>query len=142
MSVTSRSAHGTKRSEISMSLEAVQDARSWLEALMRVHHRGPTDTWTAARDRVAAEIGLERTYARRLWNRWQEMKDVSGGAYKALLEAYEAECLKHENAALRYRELRMGKNDGCETHQEPPLAGAGMAAMESQSSQAGARAGV
>lgn len=68
---------------------AVVKSRRYLEALTVAHHRGPHDTWTAARDRAAKTVGIERSYAARIWNRWQDMKDVSGEAFMRLSEAYE-----------------------------------------------------
>lgn len=71
---------------------AVVRSRRYLEALTVAHHRGPHDTWTAARDRAAKTAGIERSYAARIWNRWQDMKDVSGEAFMRLSEAYESLC--------------------------------------------------
>lgn len=92
MSDTRRVARDIKRDEGDMSEVAVMEARERLVFLTRCEHRGPTDTWTAARDRTARKIGLDQSYARRLWQRWQDMKDVSGGAYRSLLIAYHAQC--------------------------------------------------
>lgn len=71
---------------------AAAKSRRMLEALVIAHHRGPTDTWTAARDRAAKAAGIERSYAARLWSRWQDMKDVSGEALIRLSAAYVALC--------------------------------------------------
>lgn len=76
---------------------AAAKSRRMLEALVIAHHRGPTDTWTAARDRAAKAAGIERTYATRLWSRWQEMKDVSGEVLIRLSAAYVALCEASEN---------------------------------------------
>jgi len=95
-----------------MSEIAVYEARGWLEALMKRHHRGPADTWTAARDRAAAAAGVEPTYAKRLWQRWETMKDVSGGAYRALQQAYESQCEHNERMAAHHRAVREAIEDG------------------------------
>ncbi|MBB4004450.1 hypothetical protein [Aurantimonas endophytica] len=102
MSDTRRVAHDTKRDEGDMSEMAVIEARERLVFLTIREHRGPADTWTAARDRTARKIGLDPSYARRLWQRWQDMKDVSGGAYRSLLLAYQAQCDRLDEIGDRY----------------------------------------
>lgn len=95
-----------------MSQEAVLEARDMLETLMKREHRGPSDTWTAARDRTAMRIGLEPCQAKRLWQRWQDMKDVSGGVYRALRNAYESQCEHNERMAAHHRAVREAIEDG------------------------------
>lgn len=95
MSDTIHSARGTRSVSLTMT-SAVTHSRAMLIALTVARHRGPADTWTAARDRTADDIGVERTYAARIWNRWQEMKDVSGEALIRLSSAYVALCLHSE----------------------------------------------
>ena len=70
-----------------------------LDALTRQQHRGRGDTWSAARDRAAKLAGVKRSYAKRIWDRWQDMKDVSGEALLKLQAAYDAACEKHEKKA-------------------------------------------
>ncbi len=68
-----------------------EQAAYWLEKIAEAVHRGPRrDTWTSARDRAAAIAGIEASMAKRIWQRWQEMKDVSGEALIKLMVAYEA----------------------------------------------------
>lgn len=125
MSDIRRVVRDTKRGAEVMSEVAVQKAHGWLEALMRAHHRGPTDTWTAARDRAAKAAGVDPTYAKRLWQRWQTMKDVSGGAFLALQEAYEAQCQHNEAMAAHHRAVREAIDDGA-TDEDLVAAGLGI----------------
>ncbi|MDY8108291.1 hypothetical protein U0C82_03890 [Fulvimarina sp. 2208YS6-2-32] len=92
----------TKRAEGKMSDAVAFEARNMLEELMKREHRGPADTWTAARDRKARKIGLEPSYAKRLWQRWETMTDVSGAAYRAIRNAYELECARMDAIADHY----------------------------------------
>lgn len=65
MSDITRVKSDTKRAE-PMSEVAVLEAREMLETLMKREHRGPTDTWTAARDRTAKRVGIAPSQAMRL----------------------------------------------------------------------------
>lgn len=106
MSDARRVARDTKHGEEVMST-AVTEASFYLNELTRIHHRGRGDTLSAARDRAARFAGVERTYAKRIWDRWQSMTDVSGEAYRKLRLAYERACEKHEAAAAAYRAERL-----------------------------------
>ncbi|MEO3387348.1 hypothetical protein [Mesorhizobium sp. CAU 1741] len=86
---------------------AVQESADYLNALARSHHRGRGDTWSAARDRAARAAGIEPSYAKRIWDRWQTMSDVSGEAYRRLRSAYERACEANEQAADRYDAERL-----------------------------------
>jgi hypothetical protein len=101
-----------------MSQVAVQTAYERLEALMKLHHRGPRDTWGAARDRAAKSAGIEPTYAKRLWNRWQTMKDVSGGVFLALQEAYDKQCIHNEAMTALHRQRAEEIRHGGQTDQD------------------------
>lgn len=133
MSDTRLVAHDNKHGRQSMSDVAVQEARQWLEALTVARHRGPRDTWTAARDRTAKEIGLEPSYAARIWHRWDSMKDVSGGAYRRLSLAYTALCERNERAAAEYRARREEIENGPTDEERGPKA-MGMAKVAARSS--------
>ena len=85
-----------KRSVSKTMTTAAAHSRRMLIALTEAHHRGPTDTWTAARDRAAKAAGIDRSYAARIWSRWQDMKDVSGEALIRLSSAYVALCVNSE----------------------------------------------
>lgn len=124
MSDNRRVARDTNRGARNMSQIAVQTAYQRLEALMKVHHRGPRDTWGAARDRAAKSAGIEPTYAKRLWNRWQTMKDVSGGVLLALQEAYDAQCIHNEAMTALHRQRAEEIRNGGANDQKLPAAAA------------------
>lgn len=92
----------TKRGGCDMSDPAVIEAKDWLFALTKLELRGPTDTMTAARDRKARKLKIEPSYAKRIWQRWDTMSDVSGKAYRALRNAYELECARMDAIADHY----------------------------------------
>lgn len=107
---------------------ALKQSADYLVALTRMQHRGRGDTWGAARDRAAKLAGIERSYAKRLWDRWQTMNDVSGEVYLRLREAYEELCLKNEAAAEGYKAERLKlKATRHEINQEPAPEGRGAA---------------
>lgn len=121
---------------------ALFEARNWLEDLMRLHHRGPSDTWTASRDRVADAIGVEPCKLERLWLRWKDMKSVSGGVYRALLrarEAYEAQCTHNEAMAAHHRAVREAIEDGREDGPDGLASILAMAPTKGGSAQASPR---
>ncbi len=93
----------------------------WLNELTKKAHRGRYDTWTAARDKAAAEAKLPRTMAKRIWDRWQSMKDVSGDAVLKLMTAYDKMCEANEQAAAAYRDerLRIARTDHEEASEKP-----------------------
>lgn len=126
MSYTPRVVRDTKRNAKAMSEAAVRLSYERLEFLMKAHHRGPRDTWGAARDRAAKAAGIEPTYAKRLWNRWQTMKDVSGGVFHALAEAYNAQCDHNEAMAALHRQRAEEKRHGRSSHQDGISATSGM----------------
>src|SRR5690554_6906928 len=86
---------------------AVQQSADFLIALATIHHRGRGDTWSAATDSAAQAAGVERSYAKRIWDRWQTMNGVSGEAYVRLRSAYEALCERNEAAANADRAARL-----------------------------------
>ncbi len=105
---------------------ALHEANFYLNELVRMHHRGRGDTLGAARDRAAREAGVPRSYAKRIWDRLDTMKDVSGEAYRKLRIAYEASCERHEAKAAEYRAERMGVRNAVATR---PV-GQGLAASD------------
>jgi|GEM_PF-2304287 len=94
-------------------------AAFWLERLMDESHRGPTDTWTAARDRVAAKAGIEPSMAKRIWQRWRTMTDVSGDTLLKLMLAYDDMCQRNDAAADHYKATRLTLREDHETYNEP-----------------------
>lgn len=114
---------------------AVAKSFRLLEALTIAHHRGPSDTWTAARDRAAEAAGIERSYAARIWNRWQSMKDVSGEALMRLSDAYTAQCEHNEKMAALHRQRREELAHGGEADALVGQPGMGMAPVPARPSQ-------
>lgn len=102
---------------------AVQESVDYLNALAKVHHRGRGDTWGAARDRAARMAGIEPSYAKRIWDRWQTMNDVSGEAYRRLRSAYERVCEANEEAADRNDAERLAMRKTYAVDQKPASAG-------------------
>lgn len=134
MSDITRVKSDTKRAE-PMSEVAVLEAREMLETLMKREHRGPTDTWTAARDRTAKRVGIAPSQAKRLWQRWQDMKDVSGGVYRAIRNAYDAQCEHNEKMAALHRQRREELAHGGEADALVGQPGMGMAPVPARPSQ-------
>ena len=94
-----------------------QEAYEILHSFVEREHRGRFDTWTAARDRVAIKIGLPVSYAKRLWQRWEQMDDVSGDALRSLYRAQQAREKHAERKAQATAAIQMAKagnqNDHC-----------------------------
>lgn len=99
-----------------------------LGRLMQANHRGPTDTWSAARDRTARKVGLDPSMAKRIWQRWRTMTDVSGDALIKLMLAYDAMCQRNEEAADAYKVERLNIRASNETSSEPVQTGMGACA--------------
>lgn len=101
----------------------------WIERLTEVEHRGRHDTWTAARDRAAARAGAPVSRVKRLWERWDTMKDVAGSVMIPLMLAYEDLCQRIEDKAGEYeRQVLQLKGGADEIDERPVPVGAGMAA--------------
>ena len=94
-----------RRGENAMNV-AVIESYDFLSKLTLAHHRGRGDTLSAARDRAAKAAGVPRSYAKRIWDRYETMRDVSGENYRRLRAAYEASCEFHEERAREYRAER------------------------------------
>lgn len=108
-------------------METPERAAFWLEKLAVDHHRGRHDTWTAARDRAAKAAGVELSIAKRIWQRWQDMQDVSGTPLLKLMLAYEALCERIEASADAMRDKRLNlKANGNAVDQSPAAMAAGV----------------
>jgi hypothetical protein len=140
MSDTRRVEFDTKRAEPAMSQVVVVETRDMLETLMKREHRGPSDTWTAARDRTAMKIGIEPAQARRVWQRWQDMKDVPGSVYRAIRNAYDAQCEHNEKMAALHRQRREELAHGGEDHSLMAQPNVGMAPVPARASETAAQA--
>lgn len=111
---------------VSIMSTAVQQSAEYLVAPARLYHRGHGDTWSAARDRAAKAAGVEPSYAKRIWDRWRTMRDVSGEAYIKLRKAYEELCERNDAAARAYRAERMRlQAERYEIDKEPTSSGLG-----------------
>lgn len=88
-------------------LSVPEKAEFWLQGLAWVQHRGRHDTWGAARDRAADKAKLPVTLARRIWQRFETLDDVSGKALLKLMLAYEEACQRNEDAVAAYRAERL-----------------------------------
>lgn len=137
MSDTSRVKSDTKRGEVIMraladtaGMQTPERAVFWLEKLAIRAHRGPHDTWTAARERAAQDAGVKLTTAQRIWQRWETMNDVGGDALLKLMVAYEAMCTRNNDAADAYDAERLKIEARNGTSQEPVSTGEGMGAPE------------
>jgi len=128
MSDTRRVRSDTRVAEMSMQaladtegMTAPERAEFWLQGLAWAKHRGRYDTWTAARDNAAKEAKLPLSVAKRIWQRWQNMNDVSGEALLKLMLAYEEMCVRNEEAAAAYRAERLSirRNNHEEAGQKP-----------------------
>jgi len=100
----------------------------WLEQLAKAEFRGRGDTMGAARDRVAVNAGAPVSKTKRLWDRWQTMKDVAGSVMIPLMLAYEDLCERIEAKADDYERQRLQiRNSRDANLQSPAPARAGMA---------------
>lgn len=122
-----------KGRRVSIMSTAVQQSAEYLVALARLYHRGHGDTWSAARDRAAKAAGVEPSYAKRIWDRWRTMRDVSGEAYIKLRKAYEELCERNDAAARAYRAERMRlQAERHEIDKEPTSSGLGASASRNR----------
>lgn len=131
------SAYGKTVSEdnkMSMGFTAIDDARYWAEELQKAEYKGLGDTREAARYRVAKGTGVSESYLKRLRYRYEEMTDVAGSAYRALMLAYNDMCQRNEEAAARYYAERQNLRANHETYYEPvqPDMGAGSACLQAE----------
>ncbi len=131
------SAYGKTVSEdnkMSMGFTAIDDARYWAEELQKAEYKGLGDTREAARYRVAKRTGVSESYLKRLRYRYEEMTDVAGSAYRALMLAYNDMCQRNEEAAARYYAERQNLRANHETYYEPvqPDMGAGSACLQAE----------
>lgn len=112
---TKRAENDTKSSEFDVmraladtnGMTVPEKAEFWLQGLAWVKHRGRHDTWSAARDRAAREAKVRPSIAKRIWQRFEDMNDVSGEALLKLMIAYEDACQRNEDAVAAYRAERL-----------------------------------
>jgi hypothetical protein len=83
----------------------VEQAKGWVNNLIRAQHRGPGDTTDAAIHRAATKHGIDPKVLWRL--RYRTPKDMLVSVYLKIKAAHEAECERQE-ARLRH-ELEITK---------------------------------
>lgn len=86
--------------------------------------RGQGDTWTAARDRAAAEAGVSPAQAERLQKNWRSMKYPNGDVYRMLRNKYGHLCSWIEDKAGALEARRLGRT-GNAVDQSAGVAGEG-----------------
>ncbi len=112
------SENGKNVSEDEMSSIALNEAKGWHDELMNREFKGRGDREKSVRGRLSDRTGIPESYLYRLQYKFAEMRDVAGSAYRALKIEYDALCEKHETAADRYRNERLGTRGQNETADE------------------------
>lgn len=101
----------------------------WIEELAKAEFRGRGDTMGAARDRVADKAGAPISKTKRLWDRWQTMKEVAGSVMIPLMLAYEDMCQSIEARADELERQRLQiRNQTDAVVSSPVPTGAGVVA--------------
>lgn len=108
-----------------MSSMALSEAKSWAEVLLDVECRGRKDREGPIRYRLARKLGIPESYLYRLQYKTNEMNDVRGSVYRALMLAYEDVCRRNEEAADGYRAERLRLRKSNAVDREPAPAGMG-----------------
>lgn len=123
---------GKNVSEEDMTSTALIEAKGWADELMNIEFKGRGDREKSARYRLSKKTGVPESYLFRLQYKADEMKDVAGSVYRALMiarAAYDRACAANEEAADRLRAERLALKAHHETtDQKPASAGLGMAA--------------
>jgi hypothetical protein len=105
-----------------MSSVALIEAKGWANKLLDAEFKGRGDKDYLARIRLSEALGVKESYLFRLQYKTEEMKDVAGSVYRALMLAYNDMCARNEAAAAAMRaerlELRKQHEAGLELHQE------------------------
>jgi len=107
-----------KPREEEMTSAALSEAIMWNERLLDAEFRGRKDKEYLARSRLAERLGVKDSYLFRLQYKTEEMKDVAGSVYRALMHAYNDLCSGNEEAAAAYREERLELRKQHEADQE------------------------
>ena len=95
-----------KSREEEMTTAALAEAVQWNEKLLDAEFQGRGDKDYLARFRLAQRIGVKESYLFRLQYKTEEMRDVAGSVYRALMLAYRDLCARNEEAADAYRAER------------------------------------
>ncbi|TIN80729.1 hypothetical protein [Mesorhizobium sp.] len=120
------SENGKRITGADMSSVALNEAKSWAEVLLDVECQGRKDREGPIRYRLARKLGIPESYLYRLQYKTNEMNDVRGSVYRALMLAYEDVCRRNEEAAdgSRAERLRLRKINAVD--RKPAEAGVGM----------------
>lgn len=113
---------GKKLSEDNMTTSALDEAKGWFDTLLDAEWQGRRDREGVVRYRLAKKVGIPESYAFRLQYKFEQMTDIRGSAYRALMRAhraYEETCQKHEDAAAAYRSERLELEAQHAAHQSP-----------------------
>lgn len=116
------SATGKIVSEEDMNISALDEAKGWYDVLLDAEWQGRRDREGTVRYRLARKLGISETYAYRLQYKFDEMTDIRGSAYRALMfahKAYERACQANEEAANRYAAERLDLEVQYAAHQSP-----------------------
>lgn len=101
---------GKTVSEVTMSTAALNEAKRWADDLLDAECTGRKDREGPIRYRLARKIGVPESYLYRLQYKTQEMTDVKGSVYRALMlahQSYQAAVQANEEKAAAYRAERL-----------------------------------
>lgn len=109
---------------------ALMEAAQWADELMEAETKSRREKEYVVRDRLAGKIGVNSSYLFRLQYKIEEMHDVKGSVYRALMiarKAYDGLCERVENAAdAMEKELRKIEGENA-TFKGPSPVGEGVA---------------
>lgn len=118
---------------------ALMEAAKWADELMEAETKSRREKEYVVRDRLAGKIGVNSSYLFRLQYKTQEMTDVKGSVYRALMIArqkYRALCERVENAAdAMEREARTIEETNAADQGHPSLGGSMARAAKSAPGQ-------
>lgn len=103
MSGNNLSENGKSVSEVKMSMSALNEAVQWADELMDAEWQGRKDREKTVRYRLSRKIGVCESYLYRLKYKVEEMNDVRGSVYRALLIARHAYGLVGEAGETAYQ---------------------------------------
>lgn len=114
-----------------MTSIALIEAKQWADDLLDAESLGRKDREGPIRYRLARKLGIPESYIYRLQYKINEMNDVRGSVYRALMlahQAYEQACEANENAADADNRERLALRKQHAVHQKPASAGVGESA--------------
>lgn len=117
---------------------ALMEAAKWADELMEAETKSRREKEYVVRDRLAGKIGVTARYLFRLQYQIDEMNDVKGSVYRALMvarKAYDDLCERlEEKAGAMERELR-GIEESNAIYQRPAPDCAGVASAQKGAEQ-------